>query len=179
VNEAATVKGDVEKIAYYLELQEDKGGWKWLFVSMDPFTKDLTKAGIPTFASRAKFQQAVTGVSVLTNVKGIPTREEGEGALEFWPSNYGPVNQAKVEGASDEIYDWGDQTFDPEDGYGSMQVNLPKAGVTLFAINNWRAGPGADIGIGNWDGKNKDWTFSGNAGSLPFKRLRVLVKLKP
>ena len=46
---------------------------------------------------------------------------------------------------------------------------------TLFSINNWGAGDGADIGIGNSDGPHRDWTFSSNAASYSAKSLKVYV----
>ena len=68
-----------------------------------------------------------------------------------------------------------DETAPPEDGYGSMQVHNFAAGQTLFAINHWVVGAGADLGIGN--GPNAtDWTFSGNAAMYSSKRLRVFVR---
>ena len=81
--------------------------------------------------------------------------------------------------ASDQTYDFGDQIADqPADGYGSMQVHNHAAKQTLFAVNHWRGGNGADIGIGNQEKGNPDWTFAGNAGSYQAKRLRVLVRPK-
>ena len=79
-------------------------------------------------------------------------------------------------GASQQSYDFGDQPIDPADGYGSMQLHNATAEQTLFAINHWRRGERADIGIGNRAEKNSDWTFAGNAQSYAAKRLRVLVR---
>ncbi len=59
-----------------------------------------------------------------------------------------------------------------------MQVHNPAAGQTLFAINHWREGARADLGIGNQPANSSDWTFAANAGSYTAKRLRVLVRLK-
>ena len=64
----------------------------------------------------------------------------------------------------------------PVDGYGSMQVHNHDARQTLFAVNHWKQGAKADIGIGNSPSGNPDWTFTGNAGSYRTKRLRVLVR---
>jgi sialate O-acetylesterase len=81
-----------------------------------------------------------------------------------------------VPGAAGNVYDAGDGMVPPEDGYGSMQLHNLDAGQTVFALNHWRAGDRADIGIGNSPGDTKDWTFSGNAGSWSSKRLRVYVR---
>jgi sialate O-acetylesterase len=89
------------------------------------------------------------------------------------------VNGAHVEGASDSIYDFGDEIALPPDGYGSMQVHNAGAKQTVFAINQWKAAQRADIGIGNSEGGTKDWTFTNNAASWMNKRLRVYVRPKP
>jgi sialate O-acetylesterase len=57
-----------------------------------------------------------------------------------------------------------------------MQVHHGAAKQTVFAINQWKAGGRADIGIGNSPGENRDWTFSSSAGNYLSKRLRVFVK---
>jgi len=74
------------------------------------------------------------------------------------------------------VYDFGDQPVPPEDGYGSMQVHHGAAKQTVFAINQWKAGARADIGIGNSPGDTRDWTFSSSATNYTTKRLRVYVK---
>ena len=110
---------------------------------------------------------------------GVATgvRLEG-GNLEFWPNNYGAGNAAKVPGASDGAYDFGDARSGDGD-YGSMQVHNSKAKHTIFAINKWASGGNADLGIGNSPGGNPDWTFTGAARNYSSKRLRVFVRLKP
>ena len=45
-----------------------------------------------------------------------------------------------------------------------MQVHNHDAKQTLFALNHWREGSDADLGIGNQPKENPDWTFAGNAG---------------
>jgi len=47
--------GEIEKIAYTLVLNNKN----YVFVSMDPFTKDLNKIRVPTAATQAVFQQKV------------------------------------------------------------------------------------------------------------------------
>ena len=101
-----------------------------------------------------------------------------DGGIEFWPNNYGQANSANVPNASGQAYDFGDEPTDPPDGYGSMQVHNHNAKQTLFAVNHWREGKGADVGIGNRSEGNPDWTFAANAGGWQAKRLRVLVRAK-
>lgn len=179
VDQSAALSGAFDRIAYFLELHDQNGGVQYCYVSMDTFTKELKKIGIPTAESGARFQTNVKGVNVISNVKGVPTGSAPDGCnIEFWPGNYGPQNSANVPGASATVFDFGDQPTDPVDGYGSMQVHNHRTGQTLFAINNWKAGPRADLGIGSSTGQTRDWTFTGNASSYSAKRLRVLVRMK-
>ena len=175
----ASITGAFDRIAYAMELQDSKGNTQWVYASMDAFTDDIAKAGVPTAASHAHFQQNLSHLTVMTNVAGITTGENLDGGnIEFWPNNYAPGNAANVPGASSETFDFGDQTVDPVDGYGSMQIHNHNAKQTLFALNHWREGTSADIGIGNAPTGNPDWTFAQNAESYPTKRLRVFVRMK-
>ena len=176
VDHSASV-GSFERIGYLLELGNASGQEQKAFVSMKAFTKDPTKIGIPTLASKARFQVPVESMDIYSNVSGLsvgPAIESGN--IEFWPDNYGAKNAASVAGASESVYDFGDQPVPPEDGYGSMQVHHGAAKQTVFAINQWKAGARADIGIGNSPGDTRDWTFSSSAASFTTKRLRVYVK---
>ncbi|MCC6823854.1 MAG: 9-O-acetylesterase [Verrucomicrobia subdivision 3 bacterium] len=175
----AKLRPAFDRVAYFLELQAADGDTQYLYVSMDAFTDSLAKIGVPTVSSGARFQQNVANLNVYSNVKGIVTGMKLTGGnIEFWPNNYGMPNGANVPNASGQVYDFGDETAEPPDGYGSMQIHNHDAKQTLFAVNHWSAGPGADLGIGNQATANPDWTFAGNAGKWPAKRLRVLVRLK-
>ncbi|HEV2208741.1 MAG TPA: sialate O-acetylesterase [Verrucomicrobiae bacterium] len=179
-NNCAKVQHGFDRIAYFLELQGADGNSEYVYVSMDAFTQDLTRIGVPTFQSGARFQQAVSNLDVFSNVPHIVCGEQlGGGNIEFWPDNYGPANSAHVPHASSQVYDFGDEPNDPRDGYGSMQVHNHDARQTLFALNHWREGERADLGIGNQPKDNPDWTFAANAANYAHKRLRVLVRLKP
>ena len=151
---------------------------QYVCTAMDAFTTDARKIAVPTLASDATFQQAVTNLTVASNVKGIATGNIASGCIEFWPNNYGPANAANVAGASPELFDFGDQMGEPKDGYGCMQVHNVTAKQTIFALNQWKGGGGADLGIGNSTGKTLDWTFVSNAGTYVVKKLRVFVRLK-
>jgi sialate O-acetylesterase len=168
-----------DRIAYFLELQGSDGDTQYVYASMDPFTRDARKIGLPAVSIGAFFQQPVTNLNVLSNVKGIVTGSGLVGGnIEFWPNNYAPNNSAKVPNASDSVYDFGDAPTEPKDGYGSMQLHNHDARQTVFAVNNWKAGGRADIGIGNQAQGNPDWTFAANAASYVHKRLRVLVHIE-
>lgn len=178
-DERSQFKNGFDRIGYYLELQNAAGESQSVFVSMNAFTDSLDKIGIPTFASGARFQQNVSGMNVYSNVKGVVTGTNiAAGNIEFWPDNYAQPNSAKVPNASNEAFDFGDEPRDPRDGYGSMQVHNYDAKQTIFAINHWREGDRADIGIGNRSTGNTDWTFAANAKEWTVKRLRILVRPK-
>jgi sialate O-acetylesterase len=179
VDNRAKLQESFDRIAYFLELQREDGSTQFVYVSMDAFTDSLEKIGIPTVESGAHFQENVAHLNVYSNVREITTGTNlAGGNIEFWPNNYGQGNSANVPNASGEVYDFGDQPVDAPNGYGSMQVHNHAAKQTLFAINHWSAGNGADIGIGNQGKGNPDWTFAANAGSYKVKRLRVLVRPK-
>jgi sialate O-acetylesterase len=147
---------------------------------MDAFTNDASKIAVPTVTSGAVFQQNVSKVNVFSNVKGIETGTNiGTCNIEFWPNNYGQENGANVPNATMERYDFGDHPREGADGYGSMQIHNHAARQTLFAINHWRDGSRADVGIGNQTSGEPDWTFAANAASYRSMRLKVLVRLRP
>ena len=178
VDQSPSIK-EFDRIAYLVELTTTGGEEKKVFVSMNAFTDDVKMIGIPTIASQAKFQRRVESMDVISNVQGITAGTSMEtGNIEFWSNNYGMANKANVAGASSTIYDFGDEMSQPEDGYGSMQVHNFATKQTLFAINHWSAAANADLGIGNGPSQTPDWTFSANAQSFSYKRLRVFVREK-
>ncbi len=179
IDNRAAIKEPFDRIAYLIELQTAAGAFQYAYVSLDAFTPEISKIAFPDPETGARFQQKVTGMNVYSNVEGVAngTLLDG-GNIEFWPNNYAPGNSAGVPGAAGDVYDWGDQITDPLSGYGSMQVHNSKAGHTIFAINHWPQVGGADLGIGNCHGKQRDWTFTANAKTYPSKRLRILVRPK-
>jgi sialate O-acetylesterase len=171
------IRKPFDRIAYLLELQDANLRHQLLFVSMDAFTDDPSKIAVPTVASGAAFQQNVSNLNVYSNVKGIVNGTNLNGCnIEFWPNDYTQANISKVPDASTERYDCGDQRREDSGGYGSMQIHNHAAKQTLFAINNWRDGNRADVGIGNQPVGEPDWTFAANAGSYRSMRLKVLVR---
>jgi sialate O-acetylesterase len=170
------IRRPFDRIAYCLQLRDANMNPEDIYVSMDAFTADPARIGVPFFGSGEHFQQNVADLDVYSDVKGIVAGTNLNGGnIEFWPNNYGPQNSASVPNASSDAFDFGDQPADPEDGYGSMQVHNHVAKQTLFAINHWREGSHADIGIGNQPVNNPDWTFAANATSYQAMRLRVFV----
>lgn len=179
VDDSAKITGAFDRIGYFLELQRPGGEVEWVWTAMDAFTTEVNQIAIPTLASNATFQQLVNNLTVESNVKDLATGAVGTGAIEFWPHNYAPANTAKVEGASDTLFDFGDQRTEPRDGYGCMQVHNLAAKQTVFALNHWVAGAAADLGVGNGPGdKGTDWTFSSSARGFALKKLRIYVRPK-
>ncbi len=180
VDKSRSLNKAFDRIAYFLELQNAKGETQFVYVSMNAFTEDLTKIGVPALAAKARFQQNVAHLNVYSNIKGLTVGNDlAGGNIEFWPNNYGTPNAAGVPNADGGIYDFGDECAnEPEDGYGSMQIHNHDAKQTLFALNHWSEGNGADIGIGNSPEGQRDWTFTSSAKNYPIKRLRVLVRCK-
>lgn len=168
-----------DRIAYFLELQDQNGNSQDLFVSMDAFTNNAAKIGVPYFGSGEFYQQNIGNMDVFSSDDSIVTGTGLTGGnIEFWPNNYGQNNSAHVPHASNDTYDFGDEPSEPADGYGSMQVHNHDARQTLFAINHWGGGRDADIGIGNQSHDNPDWTFAKNASNYPVMKLIVLVRMK-
>lgn len=166
--------GSFSRVAYYLELQSPGGSLEYVWVSMNAFTTDAGKIGVPTVQSGAFFQQSVSGMNVRSSV--LPSATGVAGRLEFWPGDYGPGNEDNVAGASDSDYDQGDTGTPGVAGYGSMQVHQTGAGRTIFAFNGWGgAGLINDLGMGNASSGDRDWTFAQNADGYRVKSLQVYV----
>jgi sialate O-acetylesterase len=176
-NRTAQITKPFDRIAYFLELQPKEGAAQYVYVSMNAFTSDARKIGVPTAESGAHFQQAVTNLNLHSNVKGLATGPSiATGNIEFWSGNYGPENAAQVPGASAQTLDFGDSPAPNPDGYGSMQVHHTAERQTIFALNHWSEGENADLGIGNNSSGNPDWTFARNAQKYASARLRILVR---
>jgi sialate O-acetylesterase len=178
VDRRTEFKGKFDRIAYFLQICKPEDGVKYVYVSMDAFTDDLGKIGIPDDANSV-FQQKIQNMTVISNVEGIKTGQNLPGGnIEFWPHNYGPQNSISIPDASPTVFDFGDGYGAPVAGYGSMQVHNYAAKQTVFAINNWAAGNNADIGIGNSTGNTMDWTFTAAGNQYAGKVLKVLVRRK-
>ncbi len=179
VDRSARITRPFDRVAYFVELTGRDGNTQFVYVSMDAFTDQPAQLGLPTVASKIRWQRGVANLNVVSNVKGLANATSLPGGrLEFWPHNYATANGAGVPRASDQVYDFGDQPADSPDGYGCMQIHDADAGRTLFAINHWREGARADLGLGNQPANQPDWTFAANAATYTAKRLRVLVRSK-
>ena len=174
---SAQCKGAIKKVAYFLALRDKAGATSYAFVAMDPFTTDIAKLGVPCVASGAMFQQKITGVTVKTNAKGVTAGEFAEGCnIEFYPCNYGPQNAAKISGAEDGVYDFGD-AMDPKGGvgYGAMQIHNWQAKHSIICFNKFGGGHTCDLGLGSSEGKTRDWTFTSSGQNYSQAEFLVLV----
>jgi len=171
--------GPFDRVAYYLELQQSNGPFQFIWVSMSPFTTNVTQIGVPTDNSGASFQQPLTNMNVLSPVPGIVNGTGLSGGnMEFWPGNYDQINSAVVPNGSFTAFDWGDRITTSGFGYGSMQLHINAASQVLLAFNHWSAAGGVvDLGIGNRPNTaDVDWTFANNGASYSMKTLQVLVR---
>ena len=179
VDNSAKLEGDIARITYFVRLEAADGKVSWVSAAMDPFTNDPGKIGVPTPDSGATFQTRVSNLVVNSNVPGVRTGAIANGNIEFWPNNYGQRNAARIPGASDATFDFGDELNSVNPGHGSMQVHNFGDKQTVFAYNNFGAGASADLGIGNAPQGNPDWTFSRGAQNWAKATLYVFVKEKP
>lgn len=171
--------GQFGKIGYLVYLVPREGDIRYVWATMEAFTTDPAKIGVPTKQSGAVFQQRLKGLTVLGNVPGLV---EGSfprgGAIEFWPHSYHCRRQMGYSGASNDTYDFDDFRRDQiNPGYGSMQIHNVDEKQTVFAFNKWRDAGECDLGIGNNpdpDG-NPDWTGSTSGKDYVFARLLVFV----
>jgi len=173
--------GAYTRVAYYLELQKAGGALQYCWVSMDSFSNDANKIGVPHSGTGAVFQQHASNVKYVSNVTGVGNSSiRGlDCNLEFWPTDYGPADGSYfLFPASSTALDSGDQNFG-NGNFGSMQVHIPGAAKTLIAYNRWGGAGGnvSDIGIGNNPvPPHKDWSFSSNASGYTVKTLQVYVR---
>ncbi len=172
----------IDRVAYYMELQTPGGERQWAYASMDAFSNDSNKLGVPFAATGAFFQQNVSNMNVFSNKSGIVQGTALEtGNIEFWAGNYGRTNVAGVPGADNDLYDTGDQfsTSKPI-GYGSMQIHNHADGAnqTVMAYNAWGNNNDNNIGIGNNPaaGSHPDWTFTYNGDQYEIANMFVMVK---
>jgi hypothetical protein len=173
--------GAFDRIGYYLEL--DRGdGPEYIWVSMDPFTPDPTKIGVPTIHSGAVFQTTVDNMNVSSNLSGITTGTGiTTGNIEFWPHQYKPWNgNLAIPIGNRAAFDFNDRSTNLN-RYGSMQIHNYGAGQTLFSYNRWelRDGHPDDLGIGNNSGPHSDWTLARNADEYSSKVMRIYVRPAP
>lgn len=184
-NSAGIIPGSFTRIAYYLELVSLTGATtNWVYVSMDAFTTNAAKIGVPNVASGEfynHFNTPVSNANIYSNNGGItPATGTNTVNLEFWPSNYGQGNDYGVPGADGGAFDFGDGSASTGDGHACMQIHNYGAGQTLFSYNAWGGARTSELGIGPPGSGNADWTFNtGNISTFSLRTLQILVRGLP
>jgi sialate O-acetylesterase len=167
----------IKKIGYFMCLENAKGK-KFVYATVDPFTQDVTKLGLPTAEQQVFFQQIVKNLTVKSNVPGVTNGSFTDGNVEIWPSDYGMINNAKIENASDKVYDFGDGSATANrNGYGSLQLHNFRNKEVVFALNHF-VGPNTDVGIGNNPNGHLDYTFANSSAQYSYGELLVLVEIE-
>jgi len=168
------------RIAYCLDLTGTNGVAKWVYVSMDAFTYDITKIGVPSSDRGEIYQQYVSNLIIHAseNVAGasVVTGQVAVGNIEFWPGDYSTGNAFNIPGANASTYDFGD-TRSSGGTYGSMQIHNFAAAQTILSMCHFGgSGFRPCLGIGNQPSGNPDWPFNENANTYSVKNLYVLVR---
>ncbi|MDD3154473.1 MAG: acetylxylan esterase [Victivallaceae bacterium] len=174
VDRGEELSGKLNRIGYLVKLTGQDGKSRFVFASMAPFTQNSALTGVPSGGSPV-FQQMVDDLEVVSNDPAIKTGKFAKGNLEFWPTNYGAFNSAKVPDASNSTFDFGDSPA-PNGNYTSMQVHNFREKQTIFAFNAVHSGPNSDFGIGNNPKGNPDWTFARNAKDYKGAEIFVVGK---
>ena len=173
-----------DRIAYCLDLTTTDGVRKWVYVSMDAFTYDISKIGVPVYDRGAEYQQKVTGLNVYASEGANVTTGTGieTGNIEFWPQNYSEGNSLPGLGGRGDRFDYDDTRGGFAYGYGSMQVHNYGAGETIFAYNQFgpanavpQLGIGNDPNAGNGN-IGSDWTHDTNGDTYSSRVLYILVR---
>lgn len=163
----------LKRIGYLLILKTADGKESWAFASMDTFTQNLKKAGVPT-AETGIVQTFVNNLEVAGNVDGLKTGKFAKGNLEFFPGNYGAANSAAIPGADAKRYDFGDHPSNAENGHGCMQIHNFMEKQTVLAYNAIGGKKYCELGIGNNPKGQPDWTFSGSGKNYAFADLFIV-----
>lgn len=174
VDNSASFSGKmIESIAYRVNLGTDN----YAFISMDAYTQDMAKTGVPTFTSKAVFQQYVGNLYYEAKSPKLTTtgKTVRQGNIEFWPYNYGQTNAKNIPNANKDTFDFGD-ICNFNNNHGSMQIHDYQNSQVVFAFNNWNAGANGALGIGNSGTSSPDWTFVENVNSYATKTIDVYAK---
>ena len=167
--------GAFSRVAYYMELQKAGEPMQYVWVSMDAFTNDAARVGVPV---GWQFLKDVTNLRVWSNVPNIRTNQLiAVGNIEFWPQGFTGTIKRGLDGALS-VYDMDDT---PTNGdYGSMQVHDTERGTNscIFTYNRFQKNDSGEMGIGpyfNTSNNGWDWTQTYNAGQYSLRHLQVYV----
>ncbi len=171
IDRTKEISGDLKRIGYLLKLYDKHGKVNWIFTSMNAFTPELSKVGLPMHSSEV-YQTYVDMLEVFSNVAGIKVGKFDKGNIEIWNNSYEGSNSKGIPGATDK-FDFGDTPSDAGQ-YGSFQVHNYLEKQTGFAFNNFYAGRSCDLGIGNRPGENTDRSHSRSGINYELAELLLL-----
>ena len=194
VDESRFVQMDFDRVAYLLHLVDKNGLEQWAWASMDAFTDDIAKIGIPSKRRDNEFQQYISNLSVRawrsSGSLYVTAGDFADGNIEFCWHDYGPSNGKGIlnaKGGTDE-YDWGDSFSVGKPGYGCLQVHNYRNSQVVLSVSRTGANVitssrTASLGIGNRTQqesgkKDDDWTLAGNGGNFTTSDLYVFVRPK-
>ncbi len=173
-NSKALAGKKIKTIGYFMHLIANDGKESYVYATVDPFTQDVSKLGLPTASDKISFQQIVKNLTVKSNVPGLTNGKFEDGNVEMWACNYAQANKANIPGASGGAFDFGDTINGNTDGYGSFQLHNYKQKQVVFALNNFRS-TAPDVGIGTNKNGQPDYTFSGSSKNYTVADVIVLV----
>jgi len=170
--------GEFSRVNYLLVLKDKNLKVDYVAASVDAFTKDAGKLGIP-FKMQHSFNQVVEGLRYESSFPNIVSRAPSPAVLEITGKNYRSAVSKKLDGGAAKLFDF-DDTFAASGSYGCFQLHDQRRKKTIFAYNNFRGGNGCDIGIGNNPAvgpkSNPDWTFSKSGNKYISAELYISVE---
>ena len=180
-----------DRVAYLLHLVGSNGLEQWAWASMDAFTDDLSKIGLPTAQRMNDFQQYVTNLSVRAwrsdGNSYVTPGDFSDGNIEFFWHDFSVANKINIPNASADVYDWGDSvnTY-AKPGYGCLQVHNYRQNQVILSVSRTGSSGGAgtlrtaSLGIGNRSQQanttEEDWTQAGNGANFTTSDLYVFVR---
>lgn len=173
--------GAFDRVGYCLELGK-QGTTQSVFTSMQAFTTDPSRLGLPTAVGDIR-RQRVSDLHVWSTAANVPSGDHPQGYIEMWSTDFDPAASGQVPGASATTYDADDRPS-ATGTYGSFQVHAigtdltdATTPATVLAVNGWNNSSFTlDLGIGTSTSSNPDWTFAHNAATLSTRRLTVYAR---
>jgi sialate O-acetylesterase len=164
-------------VGYYLHLVGNDGKVSWVFATVDPFMDKVADYSFPRYwPTFPDIQKPVKNLTVKSNVAGVKTGTFSGGNVEIWLGGMKTANSAKVPGASDDTFDFGDE---PTPQLSSVfQLHNTGEKQTVFSVNRWFLGKKnqVDIGIGNAPSGHPDWTGSRAGKNYQSAHLLILIQ---
>ena len=183
-----------DRVAYALHLVGTNGDEQWVWASMDAWTDDASKIGIPCVRRANTWQCYVDNLFVASGHTGgtapdLRTGSFPRGNIEFFTASYSTASAKGIPGADGSVYDFGDSNGSQTEGdtYCSLQVHDYLGGKTVFVVDELGGhkldgtakGGSPGVGIGNCPAaisKHKDWTFVHNAAQFSTRDLYIFVR---